>query len=144
MAKNPQPKFKAHLMNKKRTAHPPNWASKLLASYCRPELLEDLQGDLNEYFERNLKARGRFIARLIYMIDVLKFLRSYTIRKPVFTNPFGRRLMLASYIKTSGRVIRRNKLFSVINIVGLAVSMSVGLLVIAVVSDLSSYDNTLK
>ncbi|HLX66614.1 MAG TPA: ABC transporter permease, partial [Puia sp.] len=129
---------------KKRTAHPPKWASRLLASYCRPELLEDLQGDLNEFFERNLRTRGNFIARLIYMIDVLKFLRSYTIRKPVFTNPFGRRLMLASYIKTSVRVIRRNKLFSVINIVGLAVSMSVGLLIIAVVSDLFSYDKTLK
>jgi putative ABC transport system permease protein len=144
MAENPQSKFKAHLMNKKRTAHPPKWATRLLASYCRPELLEDLQGDLNEFFERNLKTRGRFMARLIYIIDVLKFLRSYTIRKPAVTNPFRQRLMLASYIKTSGRVIRRNKLFSVINIVGLAVSMSVGLLVIAVVSDLSSYDNTLK
>jgi ABC-type antimicrobial peptide transport system permease subunit len=129
-------------MNKKKT--PPKWATRLLASYCRPELLEDLQGDLNEFFGRNLKTRGSFIARLIYVIDVLKFLRSYTIRKPSFTNPFRRRLMLASYIKTSGRVIRRNKLFSAINIVGLAVSMSVGLLIIAVVSDLSSYDNTLK
>jgi putative ABC transport system permease protein len=131
-------------MNKKETNHPPKWATRLLASYCRPELLEDLQGDLSEYFGRNLKTRGKFIARLIYIIDVLKFLRSYTIRKPSFTNPFRRRLMLASYIKTSGRVIRRNKLFSAINIVGLAVSMSVGLLIIAVVSDLSSYDNTLK
>jgi putative ABC transport system permease protein len=144
MAENPSFKFKAHLMNKKGKAQPPRWATRLLASYCRPELLEDLQGDLNEFFERNLRIRGRFMARLIYIIDVLKFLRSYTIRKPAFSNPFRRRLMLASYIKTSGRVIRRNKLFSTINIVGLAVSMSVGLLVIAVVSDLSSYDNTLK
>ncbi len=131
-------------MNKKRTAHPPKWATRLLASYCRPELLEDLQGDLNEFFERNLRTRGAFIARLIYMIDVLKFLRSYTVRKPSFSNPLHTRPMLASYIKTSGRVITRNKLFSFINIFGLAVSMSVGLLVIAVVSDLSSYDNTLN
>jgi putative ABC transport system permease protein len=144
MAEYSEPKSKAHLMNKKRTTHPPKWATRLLESYCRPELLEDLQGDLNEFFERNLKTRSNFIARLIYIIDVLKFLRSYTIRKPAFSNPIKRRLMLASYIKTSGRVIRRNKLFSVINIVGLAVSMSVGLLVIAVVSDLSSYDNSLK
>jgi ABC-type antimicrobial peptide transport system permease subunit len=38
----------------------------------------------------------------------------------------------------------RSKLFSGINIVGLAVSMSVGLLVLAVVSDLLSYDSTLN
>ncbi|MBS1665022.1 MAG: ABC transporter permease [Bacteroidetes bacterium] len=52
--------------------------------------------------------------------------------------------MLTSYIRTSGRTIMRSKLFSGINIVGLAFSMSVGLLVIAFVSDLFSYDSTLK
>jgi putative ABC transport system permease protein len=48
--------------------------------------------------------------------------------------------MLGSYIKTSGRSLMRNKLFSFINIVGLAISMSVGLLLIAFVLDLRSYD----
>ncbi|AYB35731.1 FtsX-like permease family protein [Chryseolinea soli] len=48
--------------------------------------------------------------------------------------------MIGSYIKTSGRNLMRNKLFSFINIVGLAVSMSVGLLLIAFVLDLYSYD----
>lgn len=49
--------------------------------------------------------------------------------------------MIGSYIKTSGRSIVRNKLFSFINIVGLAISMSAGLLMIAFLSDLLSYDN---
>jgi len=48
--------------------------------------------------------------------------------------------MIGSYIKTSGRNLLRNKLFSSINIVGLAISMSVGLLLIAFVLDLRSYD----
>lgn len=48
--------------------------------------------------------------------------------------------MLDSYIKTSVRNIGRNKLFSIINIVGLAISMSVGLLLIAFMHDLLSYD----
>ena len=48
--------------------------------------------------------------------------------------------MIGSYIKTSGRGLMRNKLFSSINIVGLAISMSVGLLLIAFVLDLRSYD----
>jgi putative ABC transport system permease protein len=48
--------------------------------------------------------------------------------------------MIASYIKTSVRSIMRNKLFSIINIVGLAIGMSVGLLLIAFVHDLLSYD----
>ena len=48
--------------------------------------------------------------------------------------------MLKSYVTTSARNILRNKLFSTINIVGLGVSMSVGLLMIAMLSDLFSYD----
>ncbi|NJM25663.1 MAG: FtsX-like permease family protein [Bacteroidia bacterium] len=48
--------------------------------------------------------------------------------------------MIGSYIKTSGRNLMRNKLFSTINIAGLAISMSVGLLLIAFVLDLQSYD----
>jgi ABC-type antimicrobial peptide transport system permease subunit len=48
--------------------------------------------------------------------------------------------MIGSYVKASERNIIRNKLFSFINIFGLAISMSVGLLLIAFVFDLRSYD----
>ncbi len=48
--------------------------------------------------------------------------------------------MIGSYFKTSARNVMRNKLFSSINIVGLAISMSVGLLLIAFVLDLRAYD----
>ncbi|MFN7328666.1 MAG: permease prefix domain 2-containing transporter, partial [Bacteroidota bacterium] len=95
---------------------PPKWATQLLTWYCKPELLEDLQGDLTEYFERNVKSKGVKKAKLIYIIDVLKFFRLYTIRKPAFINLFISYVMIGSYIKTSGRSIVRNKLFSFINI----------------------------
>jgi ABC-type antimicrobial peptide transport system permease subunit len=48
--------------------------------------------------------------------------------------------MIGSYIKTARRNLLHNKLFSAINVVGLAISMSVGLLLIAFVLDLRSYD----
>jgi putative ABC transport system permease protein len=48
--------------------------------------------------------------------------------------------MIGSYIKSSVRNVTRNKMFSVINIVGLAIGMSVGLLLIAFAHDLLSYD----
>lgn len=119
---------------------PPKWAERLLSWYCKPELLEDLQGDLNEYFDRNVKKKGRRQARWIYVIDVFKFFRLYTIRKPAFINLLIQWIMLGSYIKSSGRSMMRNKLFSGINVIGLAVSMSVGLLLIGLLSDMFSYD----
>jgi len=131
-------------MKRKKIITPPKWATGFLHWYCRYELLEDLEGDLNEFFERNLEEKGAFIARLIYIIDVLKFFRLYTVRKPSFNNAVIKKVMLGNYIKTSGRVIMRSKLFSSINIIGLAISMSVGMLIIAFVSDIYSYDSTLK
>lgn len=119
---------------------PPLWARNFLAWYCKPGLLEDLEGDLHEYFERNVKSKGPFRAKIIYILDVFKFFRSYTVRKPSFLDTLIHYIMLISYIKTSGRNIYRNKFFSAINIIGLAVSMSVGLLMIAMLQDVLSYD----
>jgi putative ABC transport system permease protein len=127
-------------MKEEKKIVPPNWAQRLLGWYCKPELVEDLQGDLNEYFERNLKSKGARKAKLIYILDVFKFFRLYTVRKPEFVNLLINYVMIGSYIKTSGRSIVRNKLFSFINIAGLAVSMSVGLVLIGVLSDVLSYD----
>jgi ABC-type antimicrobial peptide transport system permease subunit len=76
-----------------------------------------------------------------YILDVLKFFRLYTIRKPEFINLLIHWIMIGSYIKTSSRSIVRNKLFSAINIIGLAISMSVGLVMIAFIADLNLYDD---
>ncbi len=122
-------------------AAPPKLAQRLLSWYCRDEILEDLQGDLNEYFDRNLRTKGAGKARLIYWLDVLKFFRLYTVREPAFTNLHIYIIMISSYLKTFRRGLVRNKLFSFINIFGLAVSMSVGLLVVAFLLDLRSYDD---
>jgi ABC-type antimicrobial peptide transport system permease subunit len=128
------------LMNRENKISPPAWATRVLRWYCKPELLEDLEGDLNEYFQRNIKSDGVSKANLIYIIDVFKFFRLYTIRKPEFITLLMNFIMIGSYIKTSGRSMVRNKLFSFINIVGLAVSMSVGLVLIGVLTDVLSYD----
>jgi ABC-type antimicrobial peptide transport system permease subunit len=119
---------------------PPRWATKLLSWYCRPELLEDLEGDLMEYFQRHVETFGERKARLIYVANVLKFFRPYTVRRPAIINPLIQWIMIKSYITTSGRSLMRNKLFSFINIAGLAISMSVGLLMITMLHDILMYD----
>lgn len=119
---------------------PPKWAQRFIEWYCKPRLAEDLIGDLNEYFERNVESIGPRRAKIIYIIDAFKFFRTYTVRAPEFVNLLINWIMIGSHIKTSVRVIARNKLFSTINIVGLAIGMSVGLLLIAFAHDLLSYD----
>lgn len=127
-------------MKAEKEIRPPQWAERLLSFYCKPELLEDLQGDLNEYFQRHVKEFGPRRAKLIFIIDVFKFFRLYTVKKPKLINALIQWVMIGSYVKTSGRSIVRNKLFSTINIFGLAISMSVGLMMIGILSDTFSYD----
>lgn len=127
-------------MNPRREPQPPRWAQRLLAWYCRPEILEDLQGDLNEVFKRHCVARGPFRAKLIYCLDVIKFCRPYTIRTPETVNFITNWIMIGSYFTSATRNIGRNKLFSAINIIGLSVAMSVGLLLIGMLTDVLSYD----
>lgn len=49
--------------------------------------------------------------------------------------------MFKNYFKIALRGMTRSKLFTTINVIGLAVSMSVGLLIITFISDLVSYDS---
>jgi hypothetical protein len=96
----------------KKVVEPPRWATRLLSWYCKLALLEDLEGDLNEYFQRNAQAKGVTRASMIYILDVLKFFRPYTARKPEFLNHLIHYVMIGSYIRTSGRSIVRNKMSS--------------------------------
>lgn len=118
---------------------PPRWMNWLLELYCSKDLLEDLQGDLHEYYSRNIK-KSRLRANLIFLLDVIKFCRLYTIRKPKIIGQMTFFNLIGNYFKTSIRSIVRNKLFSTINIVGLAISMSVGLLMITYIGETLTFD----
>lgn len=128
-------------VNKDEKITPPLWAKWLLNFYCRAEVLESLEGDLNEYFERNVKSKGVFRARIIYIVDVIKFCRLYTIKRPKRGDLFSNVRLYRNYYKTSLRTIQHNKLFSTINVVGLSVSMCVALLLIAFFLEVRSFDN---
>ena len=49
--------------------------------------------------------------------------------------------MIRDHFKIAFRILKKNSLFSSINIVGLAISMSVGILMILLISELNSFDN---
>lgn len=123
------------------TGHtPPKWASRLLEWYCKPELLEDLQGDLHEYFDRNLATKGLKRARINFVLDVFKFMRPYTIKRPTAIYQLTQKTMLTNHIKITFRNLVKNKTFSLINIGGLSISMVICLLSISFISELNSYD----
>jgi len=125
----------------KNSAHkPPAWMVKILGFYCNENLLEDLEGDLYEFYYRNVADKGKLKAQFIYFLDVLKFIRLYTVKTPKLLRQMNYLAIFKNSLKTSWRSILRNKLFSGINVIGLSVSMSVGLLVITMYMELNKFD----
>jgi putative ABC transport system permease protein len=119
---------------------PARWATRLLSWYCKPELLEDLQGDLNEYFERNIKTKGIQKAKLIYILDVFKFFRLYTVRKPAFVNLLINFIMIGSYFKSAKRRLLFYKSNTVINVLGLVIGMASALIILTMIRYELSFD----
>jgi ABC-type antimicrobial peptide transport system permease subunit len=111
---------------------PPRFANRLLEFFCAPHLLEEVQGDLYERFERQAVLFGVKIARRQYVWNVLSFIRPFALkRKPDLypsTNSYSPD-MIRNYFKIAFRNLAKNKVYSFINIAGLSVGMTVALLI---------------
>lgn len=123
---------------------PPPLADRFLKFFCAPHLLEDIQGDLHEEFDYQVKRIGLTRARWRYWRDVLGFFQPrYIKRKP---SPYPTTYsyspdMLQNYFKIAWRNLLKNKVYSFINIGGLAVGMAVFCLISLYVVDEISFDN---
>ena len=80
-------------------------------------------------------------ANLLFMRDVLSLLRPRLIKKLEGNYRLNHYGVFKNHLKTSVRIIKHNALFSGINVVGLAISMSVGILMIVLFSELHSFDD---
>ncbi|MGD1961186.1 MAG: permease prefix domain 2-containing transporter, partial [Fulvivirga sp.] len=104
---------------KTKNIHPPQWADRILEWYCDPLVLEDLQGDLYERFDARISRSGKFKAQLLYLMDVLKFIRPYTLKRNRHSLNPSFIFMLPSYLKSSLRSMGREKLNTAVSISGL-------------------------
>ena len=120
---------------------PPKYFLRFFKWFCAPEFFEELEGDLEESFQANLKTHGPKLARKQYRKEVLLMIRPSVIKKfrGIGQSSYST-AMFANYLKVAVRNLKRHQLFSFINIFGLAISMSVGLLIIAMVGDLLKFD----
>lgn len=105
-----------------RKENPPQFFKKLLRWFCTPDLLEELEGDLNETFEENKPAKGLRAAKLIYAKEVIYLLRPSVIKKLDYKN-LAPAIMISNYSKVAFRNFLKNRTYVGINII----SMSIGL-----------------
>ncbi|WP_199538152.1 ABC transporter permease [Emticicia sp. C21] len=120
---------------------PPRWADQLLEWFCAPHLLEEVQGDLYEKFQKNLRVFGEKTARQEYAKGVLSFIKPFALRrkKEVSTELYIQ-IMISNYFKVAFRNLLKYKGYSFINIFGLASGMAVAILIGLWIYDELSYN----
>lgn len=101
---------------------PPIWADRFLAWYCRAELLEEIQGDTHELFQRTVKQHPRK-AKWQFIWNVLRFFRLKNIRQVKPLHQANGLTMFSNYLLIGLRSTFRNGLVSLINIGGLALGV---------------------
>ena len=118
---------------------PPRLATHFLRWYCHPGFVDEVEGDLYELFQRRVETKGLWRAKLLYCFNILMFLRPDYIRKRKYYTT-NHTAMFRNYFKVTFRNLLRYKLFSFINIFGLAAGMSICLLIITMLAEQKSYD----
>ena len=106
----------------KETHQPPRWALSFFRWYCNRHYLEDLEGDLFERFDHCREVQGSRKAKLRFWLDVLVLFRPSMIKK--FWNPQHNNSMIPSHLLMAVRNARREKTFSILNVIGLAIGLS--------------------
>lgn len=122
-----------------KSTKPPGWIDKLLEWYCSDKYLEEVQGDLHEWYHRRERKSGRVKARLFYLYDVIAYFRLFRIKK-LDNMENGNNLLLISYLKMTVRQFKRNLRYSIMNTMGLAVGILSTLLISLYILDELSYD----
>lgn len=139
-------------MNKQQH-NPPRWIHFLLRKRIDERALEEVEGDLQEMYQRWISRSGKLIAGLRYLIEVLFYLRKlpHNLRRkpqPVYPKTYSKPLidtaMFHSSLKIAWRLLRRSKGYAFINIGGLAVGMAVVLMIGLWVWDELSFDRSHK
>ncbi len=102
---------------------PPRWADRFLNWYCNPLIIEDIQGDAYELFERRCKTEGASIARRKFIWDVVRFFRWSNIKRSNSKYQTNQIPMFKNYLKVGFRNLSRNWVVSIINVFGLSLAV---------------------
>ena len=118
---------------------PPYYALQFLQLICLNHLYEEIEGDLIQKFEKDLKKVGEKRAKRRLLWNVVRFFRpGILLRNRNSIRPYP--IMISNYLKFSLRNMRMHSVFTFINITGLVAGIVVCLLMLNYVEFEKSYD----
>ena len=125
---------------------PPAWLDALVKRFLPAELYEELLGDLHEQFAFQIQELGEQKARWIYFFEVIRFCRPYFLKRRFYadtkysTSYTYSPAMIRNYFKIAFRNLLKNRAYSVVNVMGLAIGLAAAILMLLYVKDDLSYD----
>jgi putative ABC transport system permease protein len=114
---------------------PPGLALRILRWFCGSEHFDSALCDLTECFENMAEESGPGAARFWFFREVIRGIPGF-----VKNGIYWRIVMLRNYVLIAVRKMTRNRMFAVINLVGLAVGMACFLLINLWIRDETGYD----
>ena len=116
-------------------------ALRLLKWFCPDQLHEEIEGDLIQRFHRDARNLGerRVKRRLIW--NVIRFFRPGILLRNKFSLEIIRTIMIRNYIKIAFRNFAKQKSYTFLNIIGLAIGMAASLLIFQYVKYEKSFDS---
>ncbi len=115
----------------------PKWPLRFLRWFCREDYLDEIEGDLIELFEKRAQ-KAPTKARWRFAWDVSRSFRPVNFKK-LKVNMFSKGIVTHTVL-TGFRQMRRNKVFTGINVMGLTLSLVAFFLIGLFVFDELSYD----
>ncbi|MCB0629905.1 MAG: ABC transporter permease [Lewinella sp.] len=109
-------------MKKDKKNKTPRLANWLLSKLVNEALLEEFFGDLQEIYQDRIAEQGTFKAKFMYWLDALHLLLGFTSLN-LFKNHHPT-IMFKHYFKITLRLFAKNKLYILINTLGLGIALS--------------------
>ncbi len=128
-------------MEEELNPQPPKLFLKFFRWYCHPGMQDYIEGDLVETYQKRVSIYGKQKADLKFMIDVILLFRPGIIRSEEGHEDLNSYGMYKSYFKTGWRNLKRHKSYTLINVAGLALSITCGIFIFSLVKHHLNFDN---
>lgn len=116
---------------------PPMWMLRFFQWFCREDLYEAVCGDLVFHYQERSTRMSVFRNNSLFFIQVLTFFQPFAWRKPSNTT---RTIIYINHFKVGFRLIKRNPVYSAINIIGLAIGLSAVMMIALYIHQEFSFD----
>jgi putative ABC transport system permease protein len=118
----------------------PKLIERFLRTVCPEEFYEEIEGDLIQQYNRNLIAGGRRSAKRKLFINTIRYMRPGILFRNKFSADFHKFNLLSTYFTLACRNFSKHKVFSFINVLGLAVAVTAFFFIIQYVAFETSFD----